>query len=534
MRTLLLSLVLAVPAAAQLRAPLPAWKPPFKAATPATVTRLKTVLGSDAGASLMKNPAFAVLTKLDPSVESHLALAGVLELGEDFDVPQLVAAYKDRDAERLIAESIESRADAVFHALNENSVEREQFISAAEELGAFARWSSNAGKLQSLAAEARSESGMSLARLSAAQLVRGWGTEDLPGGVFAGPRASDSRRLEKDPRLTEAKLELAELGKAKDEISFRRSVDHLTAIAGSGVSQDLQRLIATGIASAASRATASGSVMIVLGSARSVAVASGDPKVELAAISRLLGEYPHLLVDERDLALEAVAEIAIRSKWPFVKQESVRMLRRAGNTPDGDYEFDFEAPASFQARIDKIADSAGGMDKLFPTPPTPKSPLANATSELEKLSDSFMKELSEGVQKHPFGAFFGLLVAAGVVAGLATTGWYLPALALIAAGLVYVGAQGLYHGHPWGVFFHLAQLGDIFEKFVEAGVAVDPLQAALIALAAPLAGAISIWSFRNHRPILGYFMMSGVVMLFHAMTLGTKFFDVYFKVTGGN
>ena len=519
MRNLLLPLLLAVPAAAQLRAPLPKWAPPFAPASAATVTRMRTVLKSPEGAGLMKQPAYEILSRLDPQSEPHRALAGAIGLTEEFGVPGLQEWFTKQEAERKIAEAIEARADEIFEYVDQGNLDRAEIIDAAKDLEAFAQYSSRARKIQSLAAAARSERGAKAAQELAAQLRRGWGVEDAPGGVYAGPRASDAMKLDVEPRLTEAKLALRELGKSYNEFMIREAVEQLKDITVDGVGQRLQNEIMEGVAGAASRAAPSGSLYIVLDGVKVIAKTSGKPVVYGIAATALMEEIPKLLPHQREETLELVAELVSSLEDPIVKRRVALKLR------------DLD-----KARFERVVEAAGGMEVLFAMPPSPhpkRGVLGKTKDGFMRRVDMVLTRLEKGTLAHPVGALFGAVAILMAVTALIAGGWSPLLVAPIAAGLAVIVAEALFRDHPVAAFFHVGAVANVLTAAAKAGIPLGPVAVAVLALGWFVTADVSLWSLRKNRPVLGFFAVALVSLIFQYLALGPEHLEPVIKITTG-
>ncbi|MEK7858330.1 MAG: hypothetical protein AAB320_04230 [Elusimicrobiota bacterium] len=311
-------------------------------------------------------------------------------------------------------------------------------------------------------------------------------------------------------RVANARALVEELHHTNHTDYALKLIDRLVGLAQAQPEQAVQTLVVNGLAAELRTSGSADYGLAVAGGIKRLAASSPFETVQLAGIRGLAADASAADLTDYSLPLlNMAAELAVNSESGKVKGMAVALLLQEIKTSR-----DPEYSESIQGLVDRIGESAGGLSKVA----VPKIERLGPAPEAEP---GFFQQLSKGAKAHPWGAFFGLLSIVNAVIVLGHLGF--PALAgvAVAAFLLYIGTKGLFRHHPWATFFQLGLIGGLFEAAAKAP-SLSP--GAWVALAAAAAGtaAIAAWSFREHRPVLGWFLNWAVVLGATALILGAK------------
>jgi hypothetical protein len=505
--------VVAVPGA------MGAWAVPFPPAPAATVTGMQDFLRTDMGAGLLSQiPSLACLQHLTVENPAHLALAGAIGLPAGFDarvaaavrsndpkelaaVTAVVAAsYHAHGAEQALGDAVAARAADVLAQVNAGALDVSGLSAASSELAAFASLpgvGETVGVVARMAEAARAENGIASAQRIASEIAGRVAAVEAPGAAVAAPEPS---RPKLDGRVAVAEVLVAEL-RGSDDADYGRSVmDRLVALTVDSPNETVDRIVARGIVAELRGTDDADYGRHAIAALEGVAVKTPFAGVRRIVVDGLMAEVKAASdVEYSNDALDAVERVASASADKELKGAAIAlMMREIKSASDTDY------IDGIQARIDRLAASEGGLQNipvpsvLVPAPVEPSAPAAPG--------ESLGRQLSIGVKAHPVGAFFGLLALANTVWIMAAGA--LPPLAILGAAaiLFYLGMQGLRTHHPVAGFFQLLVVGGLFETAAHLGLALTLGSGLALLVAGGLGAALAIWSFKNDRPVLGFFL----------------------------
>lgn len=398
--------------------------------------------------------------------------------------------------ERATSEQLAQTVSGIAQIKNDFAI----YLTAKSLKTVNASYEKAEGRLSALKA-AKTEEGVSR---TAEQLGNSARLSEEPAAV----EGADTRSS--NGRVANARALVAELHHTNHPDYALKLVDRLVDLAQAQPDQAVQTIVLDGLAAELKASSTADYGLAAAGAVKRLAASSPFEAVQLAALRALTADASEADMADYSLPLMTMAaDLAVNSDSGKVKGLAVALLLQELKGNDN-----VSYSESIQNLVDRVGDSAGGLSKV--SVPELKAPTTATSSE-----PGFFHQLSQGAKAHPWGAFFGLLSIVNAVIVLGHLGF--PALAGIAVAsfLLYIGTKGLFRHHPWATFFQLGLIGGLFEAAAKAP-SLSPAAWLAVAVAAAGTAAIATWSFREHRPVLGWFLNWAVVLGVTALIFGAK------------